>query len=55
MARNDCEQILRAIKRKHDTFCLMQKGVMLDPKTGGIYIVREEYEGISSRSSGVVA
>ena len=41
MTRNNCERILQAIKREHDTFRLMLKGVVLDLKTC------EVYEGVS--------
>lgn len=41
MAMSDVLQILQAIKRERDTFRLMQKGVVLDLKTG------EVYEGVS--------
>lgn len=41
MAMSDGPQILRAIERQRDAFRLMQKGVVLDLKTG------EVYEGVS--------
>lgn len=37
MAMSDGLQILRAIEREHDAFRLMQKGVVLDLKTGEVY------------------
>ena len=41
MVMSDGLQILRAIERQHDLFRLMQRGVVLDVKTG------EVYEGVS--------
>lgn len=36
MAMSDGLQILQAIKREHDTFRLMQKGVVFGLKTGEV-------------------
>lgn len=47
MAWSDSEQILQAIEREHDTFRLMQRGVVLDVKTGKVYKKGKEDEGIS--------
>ena len=37
MAMSDGQQILRAIERQHDVFRSMQKGLVLDLKTGKVY------------------
>lgn len=55
MAWSDGERIMRAIERERDVFRLMQRGLVLDVKTGEVYEKGEEDEGIPGECGRVVA
>lgn len=55
MAKNDCERILQAVKRKRDAFRSKQERAALDFKACRVYVKGGRNEGISGESSDVVA
>lgn len=55
MAKNDCERILQAVKRKRDAFRSKQECAVLDFKACRVYVKGGRNEGVSSESRDVVA
>ena len=55
MAKNDCERILQAVKRKRDAFRSKQERAVLDFKACRVYVKGDRNEGISGESRNVVA